>query len=119
MKQPKSMLKEKFKPYEIIIDSVSFPRIETDPDTEAAIQQKVNAQQELELAKIEAETAQVQANKDKEVAIIAAQKDKETARLKAEAKMIEAEAEAKANKENAASLTPELIEQKKIRKMGW
>lgn len=112
----KEHVAEKFKPYGIIIDSVSFPRIETDPDTEAAIQQKVNAQQELELAKIEAETAQVQANKDKEVAIIAAQKDKETAQLKAEAKMIEAEAEAKANKEIAASLTPELIEQKKYEK---
>ena len=41
-------------------------------------------EQELELAQIEAETAQVQANKDKEVALIAAEKDKEVALIAAE-----------------------------------
>lgn len=54
-----------------------FTSISTDDETQAAIQKKVNAQQELELANIEAKTAKVQADKDKEVALIAAEQDKE------------------------------------------
>ena len=120
-------LKEKFMPYGIIIDTVNFTRIDTDEETSAAIQKKVTAQQELELAQIEAETAQVQANKDKEVAMIEAEKNRATAEIqaeqkkieaqgKAEALLIEAEAEAEANKVVAESLTDRLIEQQKIAK---
>jgi regulator of protease activity HflC (stomatin/prohibitin superfamily) len=120
-------LKEKFMPYGIIIDTVNFTRIDTDEETAAAIQKKVTAQQELELAQIEAETAQVQANKDKEVAMIEAEKNRATAEIqaeqkkieaqgKAEALLIEAEAEAEANKVVAESLTDRLIEQQKISK---
>lgn len=109
-------MQEKFDDYGIIIDSVNFTRIETDAETAAAIQKKVNAQQELELAKIEAETAQVQAEKDKEVALIDAAKKKEVAQLEAEAALIKAQAEAEANRELAASLTPELLEQLKYEK---
>ena len=58
-------LKKKFEPYGIIIDTVNFTSISTDDETQAAIQKKVNAQQELELANIEAKTAKVQADKDK------------------------------------------------------
>ena len=54
-------LKKKFEPYGIIIDTVNFTSISTDDETQAAIQKKVNAQQELELANIEAKTAKVQA----------------------------------------------------------
>lgn len=132
-------LKEKFAPYGIVIDTVNFTRIETDPDTEAAIQKKVTAQQELELANIEAQTARVQAEKDKEVALIEAQKnkdaalvnaerDRETAAIEAERKVIAAqaeadavriaaEAEAEANRMIAQSLTPELID--KIKYEQW
>ena len=96
-------------------------------EAQAAIQKKVNAQQELELANIEAKTAKVQADKDKEVALIAAEQDKEkaaieaeqakiTAEGKAEATRIKADAEAEANKKIAESLTPELIEKQKIDK---
>lgn len=120
-------LKQKFEPYGIIIDTVNFTSISTDEETQAAIQKKVNAQQELELANIEAKTAKVQADKDKEVALIAAEQEKEkasieaeqakiTAEGKAEAKRISAEAEAEANKKIAESLTPELIEKQKIDK---
>ena len=120
-------LKEKFKAYGIVIDTVNFTDIQTDPETAAAIQKKVNAQQELELANIEAETAKIQAEKDKQVAIIQAEKDKETAAIEAEkakikaqgeadARMIAAEAEAAANKLVSDSLTPELLEQQKIEK---
>lgn len=120
-------LKAKFAPYGIIIDTVNFTDISVDDETAAAIQKKVTAQQELELANIEAQTAKVQAEKDKQVALIDAQKNKEAAEIQAEqtkvkaqgdadAKKIEAEAEAEANRKIAESLTPELIEKQKIEK---
>ena len=113
-------LKQKFDPYGIIIDTVNFTSISTDDETQAAIQKKVNAQQELELANIEAKTAKVQADKDKEVALIAAEQEKEKASIQAEGKAeairIKADAEAEANKKIAESLTPELIEKQKIDK---
>ena len=117
-------LKAKFEPYGIIIDTVNFTNIATDDETQAAIQKKVNAQQELELAEIEAKTAQVEAEKNRQVAIVEANKNKETAEIEAEqlrikaeaeatAKKIAAQAEAEANRLIAESLTPELIEKLK------
>lgn len=91
-------LKDKFDKYGIIIDTVNFTDISVDSETAAAIQKKVTAQQELELANIEAQTAKIQANKDEVVRIAA-------------------EAEAQANREIASSLTPELIE--KIKYEQW
>ena len=98
-------LREKFDKYGIIIDTVNFTDISVDAETAAAIQKKVTAQQELELANIEAQTAKIQAEKDKEVA-----------QINAEALLITAEAEAAANKVIASSLTKELIEQLKYEK---
>jgi len=98
-------LREKFEPYGIIIDTVNFTDISVDDETAAAIQEKVTAQQKLELAKIEKETALINANKDKEVAAIEAEK-----------KLIAADAEAAANKKVAASLNATLIEQQKLEK---
>lgn len=120
-------LKQKFEPYGIIIDTVNFTDISVDGETAAAIQKKVTAQQELELSKIESETAKVQANKDKEVALIAAEQEKEKAEIEAERKKIAAEgeaeamkikadAEAAANTKIAGSLTKDLIEKQKIEK---
>lgn len=121
-------LRDKFNQYGIIIDTVNFTDISVDEETAAAIQKKVTAQQELELATIEAQTAQIQAQKEKDVARIAAEKDKEVAQITAEKALIEAnaqadvvriaaEAEAEANREIAASLTIELIE--KIKYERW
>ncbi len=121
-------LREKFNKYGIIIDTVNFTDISVDEETAAAIQKKVTAQQELELATIEAQTAQIQVQKEKDVARIAAEKDKEVAQIEAEKALIEAnaqadviriasEAEAEANREIAASLTSELIE--KIKYEQW
>ena len=110
-------LREKFEPYGIIIDTVNFTDISVDDETAAAIQKKVNAQQELELANIEAETAKVQAEKDKQVASIKAEQAIITAEAEAKATIIAGEAEAEANKKIAASLTPELIE--KIKYERW
>ena len=120
-------LRDKFNQYGIIIDTVNFTDISVDEETAAAIQKKVTAQQELELATIEAQTAQIQAEKDKEVARIAAEKDKEVAQIEGEKVLIEARAEAdaikiaagaeaEANKKIAESLTPELIEKIKYEK---
>lgn len=121
-------LREKFEPYGIIIDTVNFTDISVDDETAAAIQKKVNAQQNKELAQIEAETAAIQAKKDRQVATINAERDKEVAQIEADKKLISAqadadalliaaEAEADANKKIAESLTPELIE--KIKYDKW
>ena len=121
-------LKEKFDKNGIIIDTVNFTDISVDAETAAAIQKKVTAQQELELANIEAQTAKIQANKDKEVAMIQAEKDKEAAEIQAQTALVKAnadaevlriaaEAEAEANRVIAASLTSELIE--KIKYEQW
>lgn len=109
-------LKSKFEPYGIIIDTVNFTDISVDNETAAAIQKKVNAQQELELANIEAQTAKIQAEKDREVAKIQAEKDKEVAQIKAEQLLIAANAEAEANRIVSNSLTDRLIEKQKIEK---
>ena len=121
-------LRERFAQYGIIIDTVNFTDISVDAETAAAIQKKVTAQQELELANIEAETAKIQAEKDREVARIQAEKDKEVAQIQAEQAIIKAnaeaealriaaEAEAEANRKIAASLTAELIE--KLKYEAW
>ena len=121
-------LAEKFDPYGIIIENASLINIEVDEETRASITRKVTAQQELELANVEAKTAKVQAEKDKQVALIEAEKNKEMAEIQAEqarikaqgdadAKEIAAKAEAAANKKIAESITPELLE--KIKYDKW
>ena len=102
-------LKLKFDKYGIIIDTVNFTDISVDDETAAAIQKKVTAQQELELAQVEAQTAKVQAEKDKQVAQIAAETKIIDANAQADAIRIAAEAEADANRKIAQSLTDELI----------
>lgn len=117
-------LKEKFKPYGIIIENASLINIDADEETRAQVQKKVNAIQELELAQTEKKTAQVRADQEKDVALTKAQQEKEAATIKAEQAKIEAEAEAEVIKTKAAaeaeanrliaeSLTPELIEMTK------
>ena len=110
-------LRDKFDQYGIIIDTVNFTDISVDPETAAAIQKKVTAQQELELANIEAQTAKIQAQKDKEVAQIKAEQAIIKAEADAEALGIAAQAEADANRKVAASLTSTLIE--KIKYEQW
>ena len=109
-------LKGKFESYGIIIDTVNFTDISVDDETAAAIQRKVTAQQELELAEIEAKTATIQAEKDREVAKIQAEKNKEVAEIEAEQLLISANAEAEANRIVSESLTDRLIEKQKLEK---
>jgi len=103
-------LHAKFESYGIVIESVSLIDINPDEETRSAIQKKVTAQQEYELANIEAQTAMVQAEKERQVAEVNAAKAVIEANAEAEVVRIAAQAEAEANREIAASLTPELIE---------
>ena len=120
-------IREYFDAYGIIIENVSLIDIAADDETRAAIQKKVTAQQDLELSRIEKQTAEVNAEKEKQVALIKANQDKETAAIEAEQKVIKANAEAEAtrikaqaqaeaNKAIAESLTAELIQKSLIDK---
>ena len=129
-------VKDKFEPYGIIIESVSLTNIDPDEETRAAIQKKVNAQQEMELASIQAKTEKINADKEKEVALVKAEKDKEVALIQAEQERevaeinkekaiikstgeaeslrIKAEAESAAITQKAEALTPEYVEYTKV-----
>ena len=109
-------LQARFKPYGIAIDNVALADVRPDAETDEAIRKKIKAQEELETAKVTAETDKVNAQRDKEVAQIKAEQDKIEAQGKADAKIIAAEAEAKSNKLISDSLTPELLERQKISK---
>ncbi len=120
-------MQKRFATYGIIIDRVSLTDVRPDAETDKAIKAKIKAQEELETAKVTAETAKIAAARDKDVAKIAATKEKEVAEInaekarieaqgKADAKLISAKATAEANREIARSLTPELLESQKISK---
>lgn len=81
-----------------IIENVTLGNPEPDEQTKQAIQQVVNAQQELERLEIE-----------KKQAVVKAEKEIESAKGDAEAKRIRAEGDAKSNEILKASLTPEVI----------
>lgn len=108
-------LSEKFAQYGIIIDNIALADVRPDEDTARAIDERIQAQEQLEKAKVTAEREKVEARKDKEIAEINAEKAKIEAQGKADSKTIAAEAEAKANKLISESITPELIEYNKIK----
>lgn len=107
-------LGERFKTYGIIIDNIALADVRPDEETARAITEKIQAQEALEKAKVNAEKDKVEANRDKEVAEINAEKARIEAQGKADAKLINAEAEAQSNRKIAESLTPELIELKRV-----
>ena len=110
-------LKERFRPYGIVIDNVALADVRPDEDTDKAIKEKIKAQEALETAKVTAEKDKVEATRDKEIAEINAEKAKIEAQGQADAELIRANAEAEANKKIAESLTDELIE--KIKYDKW
>ncbi|APR02338.1 TPA: prohibitin family protein [Clostridium botulinum] len=97
--------KERFKEYGIVIDSVNFTRINVDGQTNKAIQDRINAQQQLEQQKIELETAKIKA-----------QKDKVDAESKAKVTEIGAKAEADANRLKQSTLNNTIVEYEKVKK---
>lgn len=109
-------LQNRFRPYGVVIDNIALADVRPDPETDEAIRKKIKAQEDLETAKVTAEKDKVEATRDKEVAEINAEKTKIEAQGKADAKLIEANAEAEANKMIAESLTDKLNENTKIKK---
>ncbi|WP_025909338.1 SPFH domain-containing protein [Priestia flexa] len=88
-----------------LVDSVTLSAPSPDKQTAQAIQGVVDAQQKLEKLEIEKKQAEAKA-----------EKLKIEAQGKAEAAIIKAKSEAEANKTLNASLTPELLEMKRIEK---
>lgn len=110
----------------IVLETFNFTRIEPDAQTQAAIQEKVNAQQQLEQAKIEAQKQEVE--NDKQIKIkeaeakqrmIEAQAQAErievNAKAEAEAIKIKADAQANANNKLSQSLTDKVIQSEYIK----
>ncbi|HLO11337.1 MAG TPA: SPFH domain-containing protein [Pseudoneobacillus sp.] len=107
-------VKQKFAEFGIIIETLNFSRIDPDPETAKAIQDRVNAEQTLQkletdkkIAQSEADKKKITAEGDAAAALVKAQND-------AEVKRVAAEGEAKANNLLQASMTDKLVEYKKL-----
>ena len=92
-------------PYGIVIETFNLSEVVPDEQTKEAIQAVVNAQNALEKAKVEKEQAEVDA-----------EKARVAAKGKADAELIEAEGTAAANAKLQESLTPLIVEQRKLDK---
>ena len=92
-------------PYGIVIETFNLSNVVPDEQTKEAIQAVVNAQNALEKAKVEKEQAEVDA-----------EKARVAAKGKADAELIEAEGTAAANAKLQESLTPLIVEQRKLDK---
>ncbi|MEG1502275.1 MAG: SPFH domain-containing protein [Synergistaceae bacterium] len=103
-------VKENFEEYGIIIESFNFSRIGLDNQTAQAIQDRVNAQQELEKKKIEVENTKMEAERKKAEAQGEADKLLIEANAKADAMLIEAQGESESNKLLQKTLTPEMLQ---------
>lgn len=109
-------VKDKFYEYGIVVDSVNVSRIGLDSQTEEAIQNKINKQQEVEAEKLNKEKAEIQA----EQKLVEAQADADAKRIEAqaeaEAELIRAQAQSEANRLISESLTSELLQLEQIQK---
>lgn len=108
-------LADKFDKYYIKISNVSLSNVTVDEETQKAINNKIQAQQNAETQTIKNQTAIDKANADATV-------KKTKAQAEADAELIKAEAEAKANNKLSASITDELIKMKEAEarlKHGW
>lgn len=109
-------VRNKFAEYGIVIDTISFSRIDVDAQTEKAIQDKINKQQELETAKLAKEKADIENQQSIAKAQADAEQKKIQAQADADAQLIRAEAEAEANKKVAASLTADILQSEYLQK---
>lgn len=97
--------------YGIHISSALVIDVELDAELQQKVQAKEQAKQDAEIAELEKQTAQAQAETDKVIA-----------ESEAEIKRIEAQAEADANRIIAESITPELIQMQEAEarmEHGW
>jgi regulator of protease activity HflC (stomatin/prohibitin superfamily) len=105
-----------------IVESVTFGTPEPDANTASAIQNVVDAQQQVEALKIEKQKAELQADKDKIEAEGRAQAQIEEAKGQAESTRLKAKAQADANKELNASLTDNVLKKMELdarAEHGW
>lgn len=100
-----SKFRGSLEPYGIVIETFNLSDVVPDEQTKEAIQAVVNAQNALEKAKVEKEQAEVDA-----------EKARVAAKGKADAELIEAEGTAAANAKLQQSLTPLIVEQRKLDK---
>ena len=108
-------LSNKFKKYYIKISNVSLSNVTVDEETQKAINNKIQAQQNAETQAIKNQTAIDKANADATV-------KKTKAQAEADAKIIEAKAETEANKKLNGSITDNLIKMKEAEarlEHGW
>lgn len=103
------LLNEKVDDYGIYISQFNITNMDFSDEYNAAIEAKQVAEQKKEQAEIEAEQTIVAAN-------AAAEKQRIEAQSWADAKKIKSDAQAAANREMAASISPELTEYNKIEK---
>ena len=97
--------------YGINVSSALVIDVQLDETLQQKVQAKEQAKQDAEIAELEKQTAKAQAETDKVVA-----------ESEAQVKVIEAQAEADANRIIAQSITPELIQMKEAEarlKHGW
>lgn len=97
--------------YGIIVSSALVIDVQLDDALQQKVQAKEQAKQDAEIAELEKQTAQAQAETNQVIA-----------ESEAQIKIIEAEAEAEANRIIAASITPELIQMQEAEarmKHGW
>ena len=98
-------VRKSLEPYGVVIETFNLSDVVPDEQTKEAIQAVVNAQNALEKAKVEKEQAEVDA-----------EKARVAAKGKADAELIEAEGTAAANAKLQESLTPLIVEQRKLDK---
>ncbi len=103
------LLNEKMEEYGIYISQFNITNMDFSDEYNAAIEAKQVAEQNKEQAEIEAAKAIIEAD-------AAAEKKRINAQAEADAIKIKADAEASANKEIAASISPDLTEYNKIEK---
>jgi regulator of protease activity HflC (stomatin/prohibitin superfamily) len=96
--------------YFVSVTTVVLTNIDFSDSFEAAVEEKMIAEQTKLKADYENQTKIAKAEADAEAKLKAAQAEIEIAKAEAEAKMIAAEAEAKANETIAQSLTPEIMD---------
>lgn len=99
------------KDYGINVSSALVIDVELDSALQAKVQAKEQAKQDAEIAELERQTAEAQAQTDKVIA-----------ESEAAVRLIEAQAEAEANRVIAESITPELIQMKEAEarlEHGW
>ena len=100
----------------LIVKSVNLIEVEPDAATQQMVQQKIDEQQKIEIAKLEAERVAIENEKKLAEAQAEAEQKKVKAEAEAEATLIKARAESEANELLKQSISQELIEMEKISK---